>query len=53
MSNNNWEDVQQICIKDDNMAENIGNPSNVVGIMFLNAEDNQLARRYIQCSRQN
>ena len=45
MKNNNWQDVQQICIRDDEMAENIGNPSNVVGIVFLNAEDNQLARR--------
>ena len=45
MKSNKWQDVQQICIRDDKMAENIGNPSNVVGIVFLNAEDNQLARR--------
>ena len=40
-----WQDVQQICFRDERMAENVGNPSNVVGIVFLNVEDNQLARR--------
>ena len=39
MSSNNWEDVQQICIRDEKMAENIGHPYRVVGIVFLNAED--------------
>ena len=40
-----WQEVQQICLRDERMAENVGNPTNVVGIVFLNVEDNQLARR--------
>jgi hypothetical protein len=27
---------RQICIKDEEMADEIGSPSNIVGIVFLN-----------------
>ena len=37
-----WQDVHQLCVKDKEMAKNIGHPYNVV---FLNMEDSQLARR--------
>ncbi|CAB4030870.1 uncharacterized protein LOC111086092, partial [Paramuricea clavata] len=43
--NNTWEDVQQICVRNQKMADEIGRPPHVVGIVFLNLEDAQLARK--------
>ena len=42
---NKWKDVQQICVKKEEMADEIGSPPHVVGIVFLNLEDAQLARK--------
>ena len=40
----NWDNVNQICIRNEEMAEEIGDPSCIEGIIFLNT-GNQLARR--------
>ena len=40
-----WDSVNQICIKNKDMAKEIGGPSHIAGIIFLNTEGNQLVRR--------
>ena len=39
------ENVLQICIRDEEMSDEIGSLSRIAGIIFLNVEDTQLARR--------
>ena len=41
---NRWREVLQVCIKDVKIADKIGNPSNIVGVVFLNADGSEIAR---------
>ncbi len=36
---NRWHSVNQICIRNEEMAEEVGNPVHMVGIVFLNTEN--------------
>ena len=39
-----WREVLQVCIKDVKLADKIGNPSNIVGVVFLKTDGSEVAR---------